>query len=270
MTLDPARPFLISPPFGSYFRDRRAYSVLGSFTRFPRLGRTAQILRTVRPVPGGWVNKIGLRNPGAEAALDIVRLKPCQIGIVRYLPEPPKITSFTLIDGDTAEWEWLVGFLGRPNGRRPAIVEINISCPNTDHPIPALPSEAQARAIIEQPNLTTIWKLPPIESAVIEAVAYLSNAGARYFHLSNTLPIPHLGGLSGAGLREANLRIVERRANYLAQRFQPRLPRPEIIAGGGIYRPDHLRAYRDAGATRFSLATAWFWPPRAWHVMRSL
>jgi len=51
MPLDPDRPFLISPPAGTWFRHRRAYSVIGSFTREIRPGRLSRIVRTVRPVP---------------------------------------------------------------------------------------------------------------------------------------------------------------------------------------------------------------------------
>lgn len=259
MTLASDRPFLISPPFGSYFRSARAYSVLGSFTRFPRPGRTMRVLRTVRPVPGGWVNKIGLRNPGAVAAAEV--LADARSGTV---------TSFALIDGDSAEWDWLVEFVRLSVGSWPRVVEVNVSCPNTDHPVPALPSESQARALIDTPNLTVIWKLQPVEKVAIEATSFLMGVGARYLHLSNTLPSP-VGGISGAALREANLGIVERRARYIAQRCN--IPvngyrGPEIIAGGGIYAPEHVLQYRDAGATHFSLATAFMNPWRGYRIIR--
>lgn len=51
--LDPDRLFLISPPFGSYFRHGRAYSMLGSFTTEPRPGRTGQVLRRCDRCPAG-------------------------------------------------------------------------------------------------------------------------------------------------------------------------------------------------------------------------
>lgn len=257
MPLNSSRPFLISPPFGSYFRDRRAYSVLGSFTRYARPGRTGQVARTVRPVPGGWVNKVGLRNGGDLAMAD---------ALGRY--RPGQIVSVAIIDGDAREWAWLVNRVALESyPGRDVIFEVNVSCPNTDHARPALPSEAQMRVLEGCDGVTVVWKLPPVESAAIEAVSYLAGLGARYFHLSNTLPSP-VGGISGAPLREVNLGIVERRAAYLSQRFPLAVDRPEIVAGGGIYTPEHLLQYTDAGAARFSLSTAWFWPPRAWRTMR--
>lgn len=251
--LDLERPFLISPPFGSYFSYRRAYSVLGSFTRWPRPGRTVQVLRTVRPVPGGWINKIGLRNGGALKASDVLQSSASKAEIV----------SIALIDGDEAEWDWVCGFLDM-HRIGDLIVELNVSCPNTEHPMPALPTTAQATRLAAQPNLTVIWKLPPIEYAVKKAFDHLvPYAKMRYVHLSNTLPSP-IGGISGTAQREVNLKLVE---NVIVWWGNAALP--EIIAGGGIYTPEHLRQYRDAGATRFSLATAWFWPPRALKVMRN-
>ena len=57
----------LSPPFGNYLRSPNAISIRGSFTLRPRDGRWAQVARTLRysPSHGGWVNAIGLRNPGA-------------------------------------------------------------------------------------------------------------------------------------------------------------------------------------------------------------
>jgi dihydroorotate dehydrogenase len=136
-------------------------------------------------------------------------------------------------------------------------VEINVSCPNTDHSTSPSPTAGQMYAFSLRRDLTVIWKLPPVEAVALPSIQFLAGYGARYFHLSNALPSP-VGGVSGAPLREANLRLVEK-----ATRDDV-----EIIAGGGIYSPDHVRQYRDAGATRFSLATAWFWPPRARRILK--
>lgn len=252
MTLSPDRPFLISPPFGSYFRSARAYSVLGSYTENARPGRTRQVLQTVRPVPGGWINKIGLRNPGWDSLSVAPVYDPC------------KIVSFALIDGDDREWVALTNYLVRNSYLR--TIEVNVSCPNTDHPIPALPSENRIRKLLDLDNLsplTVIWKLPPLPSS-IAAASRLAGLGARHIHMSNTLPSP-IGGISGAALREVNLPLVESIARFIGS---PELC--EVIAGGGIYSRDHVRQYRDAGATRFSLATAFFWPPLAYSVIHKL
>jgi dihydroorotate dehydrogenase len=176
--------------------------------------------------------------------------------------KPHQIISVAPIVGDDAEWEYFAAYLTRPyRCGRPLVVELNVSCPNTEHEPPPIPSAGQLRRLLEQDNLTVIFKLQPLPGSV-DIAARLVDVGARYLHLSNTLPSP-VGGISGAPLREVTLPLVERVALLLS-------PNIEIIAGGGIYAPEHVRAYRDAGATRFSLATAWFWPPRALRVMRSM
>jgi len=249
VTLDPARPFLISPPFGTYLRHTRAYSVLGSYTRFPRPGRLGQVLRTVRPLgrepggePKGWLNRVGLRNPGWDT---------CPVG-----HHDSSWSIISLAPLETTDWDHLERWLDQ-RFHSPSI-EINISCPNVDaHP--ELPDNAVLQRIIGG-GATIIFKLAPVSSSVTTA-CYLADLGARYIHLSNTLPTP-IGGISGAALREANLPLIERIARVLEGAV-------EIIAGGGIYSPKHLHQYHNAGASRFSLSTAWFWPPRALRVMRS-
>lgn len=242
------RPFLISPPFGNYFYHHRAYSVLGSYTVLERSARTEgtgrwrQILRTVRPVPGGWINKIGLRNPGIDK---IDPITPNQI-----------ISLAPLADRDWHAFERWVDTKAGPGVK----VEFNISCPNVDeHPM--LPQMTQLRRmLVNCPDV--IFKLPPLTGVLVTALG-LIEAGARHIHLSNTLPSP-IGGISGAALREVNLPLVEQVARYVNTP-----ERVEIIAGGGIYSIDDLKLYRDAGATRFSMSTAWFNPLRALKVIRA-
>lgn len=251
-SLSPDRPFFISPPFGSYFHNEKAYSVRGSYTRFARPNRFKQILRTVRPVPGGWINKIGLRNPGMLT--------------VREWPDN-EVMSLALIDGDKTEWDHVVDYaLARTGVMRSTmpnpVFEFNISCPNTNHPVPAMPDKVQVRSLVCHDRPTVVFKLQPLESSISAAVQ-LADWGVTYLHFSNTLPSP-IGGISGAPLREVNLPLIEKVRNALVS-----YP-VEIIGGGGIYSVDHLRQYRDAGAVRFSLSTAWVWPPRALRIINAL
>ena len=241
--LDPTLPFLISPPFGAYFRHPRAYSVLGSFTVHPRPGRFGQILRTVRPlwVPDEcWVNKIGLRNPGMNS-------------LPKFWRSRRRIVSLAPLVGP--DWHAFERWLDERVGQ--VIVEFNVSCPNVDSH-PELPSKHIIKRLLAS-GCTVIFKLPPVPGS-ITATAQLAGIGVRYIHLSNTLPSP-VGGISGTALREVNLKLVGDAVANLGGEDT------EIIAGGGIYAPDHVRQYCDAGATRFSTATAWFWPPRAKRIM---
>ena len=61
----------INPPFGNYFSFENTISIKGSYTLEPRNGLVMQILKTLRYSfeHSGWINKIGLRNPGIDYAL---------------------------------------------------------------------------------------------------------------------------------------------------------------------------------------------------------
>ena len=61
--------FLISPPFGNWISHPNCTSVIGSLTWERRPGLIYHALKTVRKVDGGWVNKIGLRNPGIRSIM---------------------------------------------------------------------------------------------------------------------------------------------------------------------------------------------------------
>ena len=59
----------ISAPFGNYIKTKKTISVSGSWTIEKRTGRIVQIVKTLRYTKRGWVNKIGLRNPGIEKGI---------------------------------------------------------------------------------------------------------------------------------------------------------------------------------------------------------
>ena len=64
--------FFIAAPFGNYLRHKNAISVRGSFTPKYRKGLIRQIIKTLRYdfTKKGWVNKLGLRNPGIVTGLN--------------------------------------------------------------------------------------------------------------------------------------------------------------------------------------------------------
>ena len=63
--------FFISPPFGNYINLPHTTSIKGSYALEPRSGLLPQILKTLRYSfqHNGWINKIGLRNPGIDYAI---------------------------------------------------------------------------------------------------------------------------------------------------------------------------------------------------------
>ncbi len=75
--------FFISPPFGNYLEFSNTISIKGSFTLLPRPGLIGQIIKTLRYdyKYNGWINKIGLRNPGIDYAIEKYRNKNCIVSV---------------------------------------------------------------------------------------------------------------------------------------------------------------------------------------------
>ena len=102
----------ISPPFGNYINFDNSISITGSFTLHRRKGLIFQIFKTLRYnfEKKGWVNKIGLRNPGIDYALQKYYKKSIiSIAILKQ----SDISEFKKIPDDCD-------------------LELNISCPNAE------------------------------------------------------------------------------------------------------------------------------------------
>src|SRR5262245_61988246 len=101
------KTFLISPPFGNWIRSKHCTRVLGSFTWESRPGLAYHTIRSLRPIEGGWINQIGLRNPG---------IRSC--GFERQF-------VYSLVGLDDGDWESMLHHC--PAGMT---VEVNLGCPN--------------------------------------------------------------------------------------------------------------------------------------------
>jgi dihydroorotate dehydrogenase len=223
------KDFIISPPFGRYFSHPKATSVKGSYTWERRNGLILQVLKTVRPTKDGWINKIGLRNSGIRS--------------VSFKSE--NIYSIAGInDGD---WDKMIDAI--PDGN---LVECNFSCPNVDH------YTIDAEVIVKAAKkFTVIAKVPPVNGAD-KVIQMCVEAGAHHIHLTNALPVDR-GGESGGKLKPVSLGLVkETRQQY---------PDLSIIGGGGIYSVDDVYSYRNAGANKFSLSTAFMVPWRGYRII---
>jgi dihydroorotate dehydrogenase len=228
MNLD--RPF-ISPPFGRYVSHRQCNRVLGSFTWERRNGLIYHSLKTIRTVPGGYINKVGLRNRGIrDVTVDFDKV-------------------YSLVGLEHGDWEsmWQVC----PPG---VTVELNLGCPNVhEYGI----ESAVLRQYCEK--FQVIAKLPPTDKAD-DIAAMCIEMGVVKLHCSNTVPTWR-GGISGAPLFRINLPIVER----LAARYPDK-----IIAGGGIYYPEQVKQYAGAGAWQFSLSSIFFTPWKVPRVLDAI
>lgn len=223
------KTFLIAPPFGNYLSNPNCTSVHGSFTLERRPGLVWNTLKSLRPIRGGWVNRIGLRNPGIKS-LQGRYSRHCIYSIVGLEPD---------------DWGEMLHYI--PDGMT---VELNLGCPNV-HRYGIEPDVL--RKFVH--HFRTIVKLPATD-LVHEVAEMAVSSGVTYLHASNTIPTPR-GGESGQRLKKHNEAVIPvLRATH---------PSASIIAGGGIYSWQDVERYAALGADHFSLGTVWFrpWLPRS-------
>ncbi len=217
----------ISPPFGNYISYKDAISIAGSYTVDQRPGLIKQTLKTLRPIKGGWVNKIGLRN--------------CGIKNVDF--DDKKVYSIAALKRD--DWMEFIDIIPETVYG----VELNISCPNQE----SVAIEGILGEYTQKYSFVSI-KLPPDKFA-----EYYIDFGVRHgvtcFHLCNTLSAEG-GGESGQRLKMYSLALITTIRKYFGDDF-------EIIGGGGIYSLEDMEDYKRAGANHFSTATVWFNPLKA-------
>lgn len=224
----------ISPPFGNYIKHKDCISIKGTYTWERRPGLIKQTIKTLRKIPGGWVNAIGFRNMGMS------NIAKCDIG---------KVYSIAALDSN-----WQPFYDNVPSRTK---IEINLGCPNVNNYTMV---DSDLERFCKRFPMLSVKVNPHVEDwEFIE----LYECGVRTFHLSNTLPSDR-GGISGDQLREQNLKQVEMFSNL-------NLPGVGLIAGGGIYKPEHVKQYRNAGAVNsFSLSTIWFTPWRVPAVIKEI
>ena len=218
----------IGPPFGNYISLPNTISINGSFTLHPRPGLLSQIWNTLHYSKhyNGWINKIGLRNPGIDAA------------IRKYKVESTDVYSIAILHQSEIP-DLLEKIPEKMN------IELNVSCPNTEkHMI-----NDGLGGFINQQRKWCIVKLSPEADDTLIDKFY--EQGFRQFHCSNTLPLIK-GGLSGPSLRPYTSNLVKR--------IKARYPDTEVIAGGGIQTETDIQAYQKVGANHFAMSTLFFHP----------
>jgi dihydroorotate dehydrogenase len=215
-------------------------------------GTITRALRTGNPKPrivrlrhrSAIVNSMGLPNPGAEAAA---------ANLARSRRTAPRFAS--VADEDLEAATVAVELLApHVDG-----LELNASSPNAPWRHDAAHMGTLLAAFRERTDLPVLLKLPPFTSdeeraTVLDLARAAIESGAKGLVCSNTIPVdePRLaagrGGLSGAPLRGLTPQIV----SEVAAATDRSVP---IVACGGIFTQDDVRACLDAGATAVQLYT---------------
>jgi len=216
----------ISPPFGKYLKFKKAISINGSYTLNPRRGLLIQILKTLRYSYkySGWVNKIGLRNPGIQQAID-------------YYDNSSVISIALLEEGEIPQ---IIEKIPKHMN-----IELNISCPNAGKKM----IDVGIEKFLNEERKWCILKLPLTIS--MDKIDEYYRLGFRQFHCCNTYPVEE-GGVSGRYLMPHSLRLIER----INEKYDDVV----IIGGGGIQSKEDIEKYSNAGAKYYSISTLLFNP----------
>ena len=228
----------ISPPFGNYLDFKNTISIKGSFTLYPRSGLIKQIFKTLRYdfKQSGWVNKIGLRNPGIDYAIQKYKNSRCIISIA--ILESSEIPVF--------------------NKKIPSNMnlELNVSCPNIDVKERNNINNNLYHFLDKERKWCIIKLSPVIEKQLIDNYY---QQGFRQFHCSNTIPLPNnTGGLSGEKVKEANQELIP----YIKNKY----PDVTIIGGGGIQTINDINLYKTLGADHYACSTVFFNPYKSYFL----
>lgn len=216
----------INPPFSNYFSFEKTISIKGSYTLEPRTGLIMQVLRTLRYSfkHNGWINKIGLRNPGIDYAIKNYKKNSIVSVAILNKEDIPKLIKKIPDDMN---------------------IELNISCPNAEKKMITEGIEN----FLNKKRTWCIIKLSPTTD--MKLVDNYYKQGFRQFHCSNTYPTS-TGGLSGKFLIPYSTELISN--------IKSKYSDTTLIGGGGITSKEEIEMYKKAGADHFSVSTLFFNP----------
>jgi dihydroorotate dehydrogenase (NAD+) catalytic subunit len=241
--------------------DLRAFGafVTKSITLEPREGNPPpQVVET----DGGWLNSVGLRNPGLAAFLtkDLPFLRTLGVPVVA-----------SVAGHSVEEFCTVVRWLDEAEGV--AAVELNVSCPNVADGLLFGSDPERTRQLVglvrRLTRLPLFVKLAPNLLDPVSCARAAVDAGADALTVTNTLPAmavdvhtrrPKLGGLTG-GLSGPAIRPVAVRMVWEVSRAVP-VP---VVGVGGVATWEHAVEFLLAGARAVGIGSALLRDPQA-HV----
>ena len=228
--------FFISAPFGNYIKPKGTIPVTGTFTLNPQGNRFWAVVKTLRynTAQQGWVNRLGLPNPGIREGLK----------------KESTVISIAEIDkGDFQRLNVLI-----PENQS---IELNLSCPNLNKKL----SWESAKCFNSEKREWCIAKLSPLTTPE-ELKFVVEFLGFTQLHFSNTLPTVQ-GGLSGPMLRGYTTELIDLARSEYGNSV-------EIIAGGGVSDFGSVTNYLSNGADHVSIGSVCFNPFKLRKLLRKL
>lgn len=236
--------------------------VIKSTTQTPRAGNPWP---TTAETSAGWLNAVGLKNPGIDHVLS--EELPW---LANDFPTLPIVGS---VAGSTFE-EYVTVAHRMASAPNVKLIEVNVSCPNVKEGGIAFGTEPQmvrelTQAIKAQVDCPVLVKLTPAVTAIEPLVLAAEAGGADGLVMINTLMgmeidlhtrKPHLsngtGGLSGKAIHPLAVRMVHQ------ARQVTDLP---IIGVGGVFTPADALELMVVGAQAIQIGSASYGNPRACH-----
>ncbi|RRK10669.1 dihydroorotate dehydrogenase [Lactiplantibacillus garii] len=234
--------------------------VIKSTTAEPKVGNPRP---TTAPTTAGWLNAIGLKNPGIKAVL--AEKLPW---LATNYPELPIIGSVAGASFD----EYVTVAQQMATAPNVKLLEINISCPNVDHGGLAFGTdpvtvEQLTRKIVDAVDKPVFMKLTPNVTDIVPIAQAAEAGGASGLTMINTLTgmgidlatrkpiLAHgTGGLSGKAIHPLAVRMIHQ------VRQQTKLP---IIGVGGVFSPADVLEFYLAGANAVQVGAATYGHPTA-------
>ena len=187
----------------------------------------------------GWVNKLGLPNPGLNK------------GLIKLDNRPNDILSIAeVVRGDFKRMNHTI-----PLNQN---LEINLSCPNLRKRMPWDDAVYFTRVKSRE---WCIAKLSPLTTPE-EIEFVIEELGFKQLHFSNTLPVSK-GGLSGPTLKPYTLELID----IVREQWGEKI---EIIAGGGVRDFGAVCDYLSAGANHVSLGSVCFNPFKLRKLLKTI
>lgn len=240
----------------------------GSFTRWPRLGNPGEVVWR-DPATRSTQNRVGLRNPGAQAAAAFLarhrRALPRQYGI--NVAVSPGVDAIDAQARDVSES--FAAFVAA--GARPAWYTLNLSCPNTEDDPGSHQTVEQARAVCgaaldvlrtgDPARATPLWiKLSPgLASTQYHALmGVFADLGVRAVVAANTLAQPAPGdanlqaGVGGGRLHPSAVAAAAALVDAKTALGSP----VDVIGCGGILDGASCEAFARLGVRVFQYWSA--------------